>query len=96
MIELARLRWLRHVFIMRELDPCIKLTIPKPEGTRRVGKPRLRWLESVEEDLKNIGVRNWKRKSQDREQWWTIVEEAKVHQGLLCQKKSTDHKAAHK
>jgi hypothetical protein len=40
----------------------------------------LRWLESIEEDLKKMGVRNWRRKSQDREQWRTILEEAKVHQ----------------
>jgi hypothetical protein len=33
-----------------------------PEGTRSVGKPSMRWLESVEEDLKNTGVRNWRRK----------------------------------
>jgi len=34
----------------------------KPEGTRRVGESILRWLESVEEDLKNMGIRNWRRK----------------------------------
>jgi len=27
-----------------------------------------------------MGVRNWRRKSQDREQWRTILEEAKVLQ----------------
>jgi len=46
---------------MQELDPCRKLTVLKPEGTRRVGKPKLRWTESVEEDLKKKGLRNWRR-----------------------------------
>jgi hypothetical protein len=45
---------------MQELDPCRKLTLIKPEGTQHVGKPKWRWLESGEEDLKNMGVRNWR------------------------------------
>ena len=57
------------------------LYLLKPEGTRRVEKPKLRWLESVEKDQKK-GVRNWRRKSQDRAQWMTILEEVKVHQEL--------------
>jgi hypothetical protein len=36
--------------------------INKPFATRRIGKPKLRWLDSVEEDLKKTGVRNWRRK----------------------------------
>jgi len=41
------------------------LTLLKPDGTRSVGKPKLRWLESIEEDLEKMGVRNWRRKSQE-------------------------------
>ena len=72
---------------MQKLDPCRKFTLLEPEGTRHAGKPKLRWLESVEEDLKQMGVRNWRRKSQDREKWRIISEEAMVHQELQCQKK---------
>jgi len=32
--------------------PCRRLIVLKPEGSRRVGKPQLRWLECVEEDIK--------------------------------------------
>jgi hypothetical protein len=87
-IKLGRLRWLGQVFRMQEVDPCRKLTLHKPEGTRRVGKPRLRWLESVE----SMGERKWRRKSQDRDPWRTILEEAKVHRGLQCQKKKKKQK----
>jgi len=81
-IKIGRLRWLGHVFRMQELDPCRKLTLLKPEGTQHVGKPRLRWFESVEEYLQNMGVRNWRRKSQDQELWRKILVQAKIHQGL--------------
>jgi hypothetical protein len=67
---------------MQELYPYRKRTLLKPEGTRRVEKHKLSWLESVGEDLKNMGMRNWMRKSQDPETCRTILEEAKVHQGL--------------
>ena len=59
MIKIGRLKWLEHLFRIQETDPCRKLTLLKPEDTRLVGKPKLRWFESGEEDLKNMGVRNW-------------------------------------
>jgi hypothetical protein len=43
---------------MQELTPCRKLTVLTAEGTPCVGELKVRWLESVEEDLKNMGVRN--------------------------------------
>ena len=53
-IKVGRLSWLGQLFRMQELDPCRKLTLNKPEGTRRVGKPRLRWLESKERGRKKL------------------------------------------
>ena len=47
-IKIGRLSWLGHLFRMQEMDPCRKLTVLKPEVTRRVGKRKLMWLESVE------------------------------------------------
>jgi hypothetical protein len=55
-IKLGRLRWFGQPFRMQELDPCRKLTVLKPEGTRRVGIPKVRWIELVQEDLKKIGT----------------------------------------
>jgi hypothetical protein len=47
---------------MQELDPCRNLTLLKPGGTGHVGKHKLKWLESVGEDMKKKGVRNWRLK----------------------------------
>ena len=68
--------------IVGELDPCRKLTLLKTEETRLVLKPKLRRLGSDAEGLKNKGLRNWRRKSQARELWRTILEESTVHQEL--------------
>jgi hypothetical protein len=65
-------------------DTCLeyrKWTLHKPEATRRVGGHAITWRDLIE-DLKTVGVRNWWRKSQDQDQWRTIVKEAKVHHGL--------------
>jgi hypothetical protein len=67
---------------MQEQNPCRKLALHKPEGTRQVGRSAVGWLDSFGEDLQTMGVRDWRPKSQDRDQWRAIVKEAKVKHGL--------------
>jgi hypothetical protein len=81
-VKVGRLRWLGQLFRMQEQNPCRKLTLHKAEGTRRLGRPDVKWPDSFEEDLKTIGVRNWRRKSQDEDQCRAIVKETKVQNGL--------------
>jgi hypothetical protein len=81
-IKVGRLRWLGHLYRTQAQNPCRKSTLHKPDGNPRAGRPAVRWLDSVEEDLKTMGVRNWRRKTQDRDQWRAIVKETKVHHGL--------------
>jgi hypothetical protein len=54
----------------------------KPEGTQRVGRLAIWWLSFVEIDLGIMGLRNWRPKSQDRDQWRAIIKYAKDHHGL--------------
>jgi hypothetical protein len=81
-IKIGRFKWLEHLFRIQEVDPCRKLSLLKLEGTQLIKKLKLLWLESVEEDVKNMGVRNLRRKSQNEEHWRTVLKKAKVHQGL--------------
>ncbi|PSN44331.1 hypothetical protein C0J52_11101 [Blattella germanica] len=40
------------------------------------GKPRLRRTDCVERDLCSLGVRNWRRKAENRNEWAIIIKEA--------------------
>jgi len=64
-----------------------KLTEWETCSSRPVGRPRMRCLEQVEEDLKKMKVRNWRRKCKDGGFWNEIVKQAKTHQGLYRQLK---------
>jgi hypothetical protein len=44
---------------------------------RTMGRPKRRWNEEVERELKEIGVKDWKR-ALERDKWKKIVEEAKA------------------
>jgi hypothetical protein len=42
-------------------------------GKKKRRRPKKKWLESVTTDPRLPGVTDWKRTSQDREQWRKIV-----------------------
>ena len=64
-----RIRYNSKLYIMRlpEGNPVKKLTLLIPEGSRRAGRPKLRWLDGVEKDLGTLGIRSWRRRALDRE-----------------------------
>jgi hypothetical protein len=59
-----------------------KVTEWEPRSSRPVGRPRLRWLDQAEEDLKKMKMRNWREKCKDRRLWNETVKQAKTHLGL--------------
>ena len=72
-IKFRRLEWLGHVSRMNETRSAKKIFEGKLEGRRARGRPKLRWINDVEDDLMELGVKRWRTKALDREEWASIV-----------------------
>jgi hypothetical protein len=62
-----------------------RLMIVKPEGKRKRGRPKMRWMDGVEKDLRKLDVVNWRAKAQETDGRRKFLEQAKTHEGLQCQ-----------
>ena len=77
-IKIQRLEWIGHVIRMNETRYVEKIFERELEGRRGRGRPRLRWINDVEDDLRKLGVKRWRTKALDREEWASIIREAKA------------------
>jgi len=51
--------------------------------TRPVGRPRTRWADVVQRDaLQLLGIREWRRSAEHRDEWRRVMREAKARKGL--------------
>jgi hypothetical protein len=51
----------------------------RPEGTRKIGGPRLRWEDDVIQDTWALGVKNWRNVDMNREDWLKVLKKSRVH-----------------
>ena len=77
-IKIRRLEWLGHVVRINETRSVKKIFEGKLEGQRGRSRPRLRWINDVEDDLRKLGVKRWRTKALEREEWTSIIKEAKA------------------
>jgi hypothetical protein len=77
-IKIRRLEWLGYVIRMDETSSVKKIFEGKLEGRRGRGRPRLRWINDVEDDLRKLGVKQWRTKAVDRVEWASIIREGKA------------------
>jgi GTP1/Obg family GTP-binding protein len=77
-IKSQRIRWLGHVERMEDNAMLKRMLKGRLYSKRRKGRPRMRWLDDVESDLKKMKVKGWKEKTRNRGQWRLVVEEAKA------------------
>jgi hypothetical protein len=59
-IKVMRLKWAGHLIRASENRIIKKIFNTKPGGTREVGRPKLGWEECVCQDIRILGVKNWR------------------------------------
>jgi hypothetical protein len=84
-IKAKRLEWAGHLIHTTENRIIKKIFNTKPEGIRKVGKPKLRREECVCQDIRILGIKNWRSVALNREERRIILRKARAHKGLSCQ-----------
>ncbi len=77
LVKTQRLRWAGHLARMEHQRAPAVLFRNNPEGRRSVGRPKARWIDGVQADLRTLGVRNWQNRAQDRGDWNRVLDQAK-------------------
>ena len=77
-IKSRRLRWAGHVARMGDERGVRKILEGKPEGKRPVGRPRMKWENNINHDLREVDYTgdDWKTLAQDRDVWRAYVRTA--------------------
>jgi hypothetical protein len=78
-IKIRRMEWLGHVVRMNETRCVKKIFEGKLEGRKGRGRPRRRWINDVDDDLTELGVKRWRTKELEREEWASIIKETKAN-----------------
>jgi hypothetical protein len=81
-IKVGRMRRVGHVSGLEDSDPAKQATEQQLYGTRRAGSLKLRCVDSVAQDCRNMGINNWKNAVQNMKRWRRLLAEAKTLQGL--------------
>jgi hypothetical protein len=82
-IKIRRLEWAGHIIRMEEERIPEKVLNGTFNNTRTAGRPRTRWADVVQRDaLQLLGVRGWRRRVENRDEWRRALREAKARKGL--------------
>jgi hypothetical protein len=80
-IKVKRLAWTGH--LVRINDRTLKKIFgTKPDGVRNDGRPKLRWEDGVDQDMRILEVKNWKKVALNRDKWTWLLKKAEAHRGL--------------
>jgi transcription termination factor 2 len=81
-VKARRISWIGHVERMEDSRMPKRVTREKMYTRRKRGRPKVRWLDDVQEDLREMEIEGWRRKAEERDQWRRTTQEAKAHVGL--------------
>ena len=63
----------------------LKKNNTKLDGVRTVGRPKMRWKDGVDQGMRMLEVKNWKKVALDGDEWVKLLKKARDHQGLSSQ-----------
>jgi hypothetical protein len=74
-IKIKVIMWARHVARMGEDRKVYRILVGNSEGKRPLGRPRRRWKDGIQMDLREIDWEDaaWVQLSQDRGPWRAVV-----------------------
>ena len=82
-LKIRRLGWTGHIIRMEEVRIPKNVSNGNFYTTRPVGRPRTRWKDVVQaEGLHLLGIRGWRRRAEDKDEWRRLMREAKARKGL--------------
>ena len=84
-IKVKRLAWAGHLVRVNNDRTLKKIFNAKPDGVRRDGRLKLRWEDGVDQDMRILEIKNWKKVALDRDEWEKLLKKARAHQGLSSQ-----------
>jgi hypothetical protein len=58
---------------MREGRGVHRVLVGKPEGKRPLGRPKRRWEDNIQMDLRGVGCGDWMELAKDRDRWQALV-----------------------
>ena len=75
-LKSRRLSWVGLIACMELSWNTYKILVGKPKGKRPLGRPRYRWEDIIEMDLREVDCDggNWIDLAQDGVQWWAHVQ----------------------
>jgi hypothetical protein len=62
---------------MDNKDTVKKVFNTKPIGIRKIVSPKLRWENDVIQDIKTLGVKNWRNFALEKESWQKLLTKAR-------------------
>jgi hypothetical protein len=68
-----RLEWVGDVVGMDQERRVKEIFESESEGSRRRGRPRLRWLKDIEKNLREEIFKRWQPKAAERDEWVFVL-----------------------
>jgi hypothetical protein len=82
---LLRLALAGHLVNMNNDRTLKKIFNTKLDVARSAGNPKLQWEDGVDQDMRILGVKNWKKFALNSGEWAKLVKKARAQQGLSSQ-----------